>query len=155
LVNIKIILTFVSNKKIKFMNSFLRVFAFLALIFIVMFGFKMCEDATNVVEKEYSPSALLKKYEYFKDLSSAIDEKRATIDVYESQLSGVKDHESFQYQQTQAEMMGLISMHNSLCAEYNSAMSKFNYAFCNKGDLPASNLEPLPREIKPYISSIN
>lgn len=115
----------------------------------------MCGDGANVIQKEFSPSAMLKKYEYFKDLSSAIDEKRATIQVYESQLAGVKDRESFQYQQTQAEMMGLISMHNSLCSEYNSAMSKFNYAFCNKGELPASNLEPLPREIKPYILTIN
>ena len=115
----------------------------------------MCGDGANVIQKEFSPSALLKKYEHFKNLSAAIDEKRATIQVYESQLAGVKNQESFQYQQTQAEMMGLISMHNSLCAEYNSAMSKFNYAFCNKGELPASNLEPLPREIKPYILTIN
>lgn len=137
------------------MNNFLKVIGILCLVVVATMTLRMCGDAQDVVQKEFSPSAMLKKYEYFKDLSSAIDEKRATIDVYESQLKGVKDHEGFQYQQVQAEMMGLISMHNSLCAEYNSAMSKFNYAFCNKGDLPATNLEPLPREIKPYISSIN
>jgi hypothetical protein len=137
------------------MNTFFKVVGIVALIFIVSLTLRMCGDASDVVQKEFSASAMLKKYEYFKDLSSAIDEKRATIDVYESQLKGIKNHEDFQYQQTQAEMIGLISMHNSLCAEYNSAMSKFNYAFCNKGELPATNLEPLPREIKPYISSIN
>ncbi len=137
------------------MNNFFKIVGIVALIFFVSLTLRMCGDASNVVQKEFSPSAMLKKYEYFKDLSSAIDEKRATIDVYESQLKGITDHSDFQYQQTQAEMMGLISMHNSLCSEYNSAMSKFNYAFCNKGDLPATNLEPLPREIKPYISSIN
>ena len=137
------------------MNTFFKVVGIVALIFIVSLTLRMCGDASDVVQKEFSASAMLKKYEYFKDLSSAIDEKRATIDVYESQLKGIKDQEGFQYQQTQAEMIGLISMHNSLCAEYNSAMSKFNYAFCNKGELPATNLEPLPREIKPYISSIN
>jgi hypothetical protein len=144
------------KQKRKNMNIYLKIVAIIMFIIIpTTLILNMCGDGANVIQKEFSPSAMLKKYEYFKDLSSAIDEKRATIQVYESQLAGVKDHESFQYQQTQAEMMGLISMHNSLCSEYNSAMSKFNYAFCNKGELPASNLEPLPREIKPYILTIN
>jgi len=137
-------------------RTFFKVVAWIMVIFIpTMFIVSMCSETSSVVKKEFGPSALLKKYEYFKDLSAAIDEKRATIEVYKSQLAGIKNHEDFQYQQTQAEMMGLISMHNSLCSEYNSAMSKFNYAFCNKGTLPESNLEPLPREIKPYILSIN
>ena len=136
------------------MSNFLKVIGIMCLVVVATMTLRMCGDAQDVVQKEFSPSAMLKKYEYFKNLSSAIDEKRATIDVYESQLKGIKNHEDFQYQQVQAEMMGLISMHNSLCSEYNSAMSKFNYAFCNKGELPATNLEPLPREMKPYISSI-
>ena len=137
-------------------RTFFKVVAWIMVIFIpTMFIVSMCSETSSVVKKEFGPSALLKKYEYFKDLSAAIDEKRATIEVYKSQLDGIKNHEDFQYQQTQAEMIGLISMHNSLCSEYNSAMSKFNYAFCNKGTLPESNLEPLPREIKPYILSIN
>lgn len=136
------------------MSNFFKVIGILFLVVMATMTLRMCGDAQDVVQKEFSPSAMLKKYEYFKNLSSAIDEKRATIDVYESQLKGIKNHEDIQYQQVQAEMMGLISMHNSLCSEYNSAMSKFNYAFCNKGELPATNLEPLPREMKPYISSI-
>jgi hypothetical protein len=135
---------------------FMRVVAFIVLLLIpTLFIINMCSDTATVITKEFSPSRLLKKYEYFKDLSAAIDEKRATIEVYRSQLSGIKDQEGFQYQQTQSEMMGLISMHNSLCKEYNSGMSKFNYSFCNKGTLPESNLTPLPREMKPYILSIN
>jgi len=127
----------------------------LVIIFPLALLLNMCEDGSRTIQKEFSPSAMLKKYESFKDLSAAIDEKRATIDVYKTQLDGIKDHEGFQYQQVQSELMGLISMHNSLCAEYNSSMSKFNYRFCNKGDLPESNMEPLPREIKPYILTIN
>lgn len=129
--------------------------AILTLSFPMMFMLGMCSEATAVAKKEFGPSAMLKKYEYFKDISAAIDEKRATIDVYKSQLQGIKNQESFQYEQSQIEMMGLISMHNRLCSEYNSAMSKFNYAFCNKGTLPETNLAPLPREMKPYILSIN
>ena len=108
------------------MSNFLKVIGIMCLVVVATMTLRMCGDAQDVVQKEFSPSAMLKKYEYFKNLSSAIDEKRATIDVYESQLKGIKNHEDFQYQQVQAEMMGLISMHNSLCSEYNSAMSKFN-----------------------------
>ena len=141
--------------KINNMKLTLQIIGIVALLTIITMSLRMCGDAQDVVQKEFSPSAMLQKYEYFKDLSSAIDEKRATIDVYESQINGIKDHDSFQYQQLMSEMTGLIAMHNRLCAEYNSAMSKFNYAFCNKGDLPATNLEPLPREIKPYITNTN
>jgi hypothetical protein len=114
-----------------------------------------CSDTANVVHKQFGPSALLKKYEYFKDLSAAIDAKRADIEVYRSVMEETDDHSSFEYNQSRAEMIGLISMHNSLCKEYNAGMSKFNYSFCNKGTLPETNLTPLPREIKPYIFSIH
>lgn len=137
------------------MKLLAQIIGVIVLVTIFSLFLRMCGNAEEVVEKEFSPSAMLQKYEYFKDLSSAIDEKRATIEVYESQIKGIKDHDGFQYQQLMSEMTGLIAMHNKLCAEYNSAMSKFNYAFCNKGDLPASNLEPLPREIKPYITNVN
>ncbi len=137
------------------MKSSLQIIGVFAILIVIAFSLRMCSDTQNVVQKEFSPSAILQKYEYFKDLSSAIDEKRATIEVYDGQLKAIKDHEGFQYQQVQSEMTGLVAMHNKLCAEYNSAMSKFNYAFCNKGDLPATNLEPLPREIKPYITNTN
>ena len=115
---------------------FTRAIIIITLLLIpTLFIVNMCADTASVITKEFSPSSLLKKYEYFKDLSASIDEKRATIEVYKSQISGIKDQEGFQYQQTQAEMIGLISMHNSLCKEYNSGMSKFNYSFCNKGTL--------------------
>jgi len=107
-----------------------------------------------VARKEFSASALLKKYEDFKDLSAAIDRKRADIEVYKSEIDSYKvtDKEDKEYiMQRRAEMMGIISMHNELCSEYNSQMSKFNYRFTNVGDLPQGNTEPLPREYKPYI----
>lgn len=137
------------------MNIYLRVLAIIMLVIIPsLFMLNMCSDTAQTVQNEYAPSVMLKKYEYFKDLSAAIDEKRATIETYKSVLVTIEDKTSFDYQQSRNEMLGLISMHNSLCKEYNAAMSKFNYAFCNKGTLPATNLVPLPREIKPYILSI-
>lgn len=124
-----------------------------AFFFIISF----IGDGCKTAKKEFAPSALLKKYEYFKDLSAGIDRKRADIEVYKEDLSTAnritKDGE-FYYQQRKSELIGIISIHNGLCAEYNSAMSKFNYRFTNKGDLPESNMEPLPREYKPYILTL-
>lgn len=115
-------------------------------------------DGVKTVQKEYSPSALLRKYEQFKDLSAAIDKKRADIEMYQEEIKGmtVTDKDDKYYrEQRKSELMGIIAKHNELCEEYNSAMSKFNYRFTNKGDLPATNLDVLPREYKPYINSIH
>ena len=118
---------------------------------------RSCADTANVVHQQFSASALLKKYEYFKDLSAAIDSKRADLNAYKATLQDykIKDKDDkFYYEQSKAEAMGILMMHNSLVAEYNSGMSKFNYSFCNVGTLPASNLTPLPREFKPYLLTL-
>ena len=117
-----------------------------------------CMDGCKTAYKEFKPSTLLSKYEYFKNLSAAIDKKRADIEMYQSEISSMKiedKDDKFYIQQRKSELLGIISVHNNLCAEYNSAMAKFNYRFTNAGDLPATNLTPLPREIKPYINNLN
>lgn len=119
---------------------------------LILFTCNMCNDGSETVQNEFKPSALLKKYEYFKDLSAGIDKKRADIELYRSEVESEKD--VVERNQLKAELRGIISVHNQLCSEYNSAMSKFNFRFTNNGDLPASNLDPLPREIKPYILSL-
>ena len=114
-----------------------------------------CNDAKDTVYNEFKVSTLLKKYEYFKDLSAAIDKKRADIEVYQTEISSYnKDDDKFYIEQRKSELLGIIAMHNQLCAEYNSAMSKFNYRFTNVGDLPEGAVEPLPREYKPYINKL-
>jgi hypothetical protein len=118
---------------------------------------RSCGNTADTIHKEFSASALLKKYEYFKDLSAAIDSKRADLNAYKANLQEykIKDKDDkFYYEQSKAEAMGILMMHNQLVADYNSGMSKFNYAFCNVGTLPASNLEPLPREFKPYLLTL-
>ena len=114
-----------------------------------------CNDAKDTVYNEFKVSTLLKKYEYFKDLSTAIDKKRADIELYQIEISSyTKEDDRFYVEQRKSELIGIIAMHNQLCAEYNSAMSKFNYRFTNIGDLPEGATEPLPREYKPYINKL-
>lgn len=117
-----------------------------------------CNDTKQTVYNEFKTSTLLKKYEYFKDLSAAIDKKRADIEMYQAEIQSMKPEtsdERFYIEQRKSELFGIIAMHNQLCSEYNSAMSKFNYGFTNVGSLPAGATEPLPREYKPYINNLN
>lgn len=139
------------------MKITLSIIGVFIVIIIGFFIIRSCGDATNTIHKEFSASALLKKYEYFKDLSAAIDSKRADLNAYKASLQEYKitDKDSrFYYEQSKAEAMGILMMYNQLVSEYNAGMSKFNYAFCNVGTLPASNLEPLPREFKPYLLTL-
>lgn len=135
-------------------------FSIIGISIVIIIGFSIirsCGNTADTIHKEFSASALLKKYEYFKDLSAAIDSKRADLNAYKSNLQDykIKDKDDkFYYEQSKAEAMGILMMHNQLVAEYNSGMSKFNYSFCNIGTLPASNLEPLPREFKPYLLTL-
>lgn len=127
------------------------------LLFLITISLAMiqCKDAKETAYNEFKVSTLLKKYEYFKDLSAAIDKKRADIEVYQTEISSYnKDDDKFYIEQRKSELLGIIAMHNQLCAEYNSAMSKFNYRFTNVGDLPEGAVEPLPREYKPYINKL-
>ena len=136
------------------------VFIFLSVMFIGGLACNAINGAGKVIKKEFNPETLLKKYEYFKDLSAAIDKKRVDIDMYQAEIASYGERseldkdDKFNLDQRKSELIGIISMHNTLCSQYNSAMSKFNYRFTNAGDLPATNLEVLPREIKPYISSL-
>jgi two-component SAPR family response regulator len=139
------------------------------LLFIlgIMFFAVSCRyvnDASNTAFKEFKPSELLKKYEYYKDASAALDKKIADIQVYsvrvktmEDAYKGVKRSEWAKDDREQlsiwmSEVAGIKASYNTLAAEYNSAMSKFNWAFCNTGTLPQGATNPLPREYKPYIT---
>jgi hypothetical protein len=139
------------------MKTFAWIMGFSILVIVCVSIIRSCGDTADVIHKEFSTSALLKKYEYFKDLSAAIDKKRADLDAYKANLKdyNVKDKDDkFYYEQSKMEAMGILTMYNQLVSEYNAGMSKFNYSFCNIGTLPASNLEPLPREHKPYLLTI-
>lgn len=143
----------------KYFVGFLGILLFLSVL-SVMFGW--CNQAVDVAKQEFGPKELLRKYEWFKDASAAIDEKAATIEMYKSRQKSMEvtysdtprknwdrtDKE--QYNQWVQEVAGMIASYNSTCAEYNSQMSKFNWRFTNAGDLPDGATKVLPREYKPY-----
>lgn len=136
------------------------IFSIIGVILLFIAGaaiVRSCANTADTIHREFSASALLKKYEYFKDLSAAIDSKRADLNAYKANLEDYKingKEDKFYYEQSKMEAMGILMMYNQLVSEYNAGMSKFNYSFCNVGTLPASNLEPLPREYKPYLLTL-
>jgi hypothetical protein len=147
-----------------FFKAFKWIFIVLFLIGTIGYFSGWFSDGAQTVKKEFSPSAMLKKYEWFKNASAQLDKKIADIDVWGTKIKSLEGQytgksrtewlrsDAEQYNIWQSEINGIKSSYNSLAAEYNSAMSKFNYAFCNVGDLPEGAENPLPREYKPYIS---
>lgn len=126
------------------------------------FGCGFVDNGLQVAKREFYPDALLKKYEWFKDASAALDKKQADIKIYRAQLKDLQDQQEGaprsrwprddreQYGIWSSQLAGIRASYNSLAAEYNAQMVKFNYAFTNVGDLPPGATTPLPREYKPY-----
>ena len=104
------------------------------------------------------------KYEWFKDASAQLDKKVADIQVYQSRLVDLNEtyrsvprqawprEDREQYNVWSSEVSGVRTSYNSLAAEYNAQMAKFNWRFANAGDLPKGADTPLPREYKPYTN---
>lgn len=154
------------------MKSALMVIGALVAFSLLLITCNTCNKATQMVNngintayEQYKPEVLLKKYEWFKDAAAQCDQKLATLETYNNRFKSIKksygadslkrsawsrdDRE--QWNIWQSEYLGVKASYNQLAGEYNAAMSKFNYAFCNRGDMPITNAEPLPREFKPYI----
>jgi hypothetical protein len=114
--------------------------------------------ATDLVQEQVDPFELQRKYELFKDEAAQLDKKRADIRVYESRFKHFHCHDITmdrtsreQCMVWEQEVSGITASYNSLAADYNAQMAKWNYAFCNVGGLPKGASEPLPREFKPYM----
>ena len=107
---------------------------------------------------------MLEKYEWFKDAAAQLDKKQADITVYNGRITEMnttyKDlarqnwprEDREQYNIWSSEVAGVKASYNTLAAEYNAQMAKFNWRFANAGDLPKGADKPLPREFKPYIA---
>jgi hypothetical protein len=149
-----------------------KVFTRVILPFIVLgvvlsfigYGLGWFGEATQVAQQEFGPQAMLTKYSWFKDASAQLDKKSADVKVYEGRIKAMdatyaqlprqkwprEDRE--QYNTWSSEVAGVKASFNSLSAEYNSQMAKFNWRFANAGELPKGADQPLRREYKPYVT---
>lgn len=140
------------------------VLAVIAILMVLVLPMRICNEAVDVGMEEAGPRALLKKYQWFKDASAQLDKKTADIKVYEARFKSMDEgykgqrrsewarEDREQFNLWTSEVAGIKASYNGLAAEYNAAMAKINWAFCNQGDLPKGADVPLPREYKPYIT---
>ena len=118
-------------------------------------GCSYVNESKEVIWQETRPSVVLKKYEWFKDVSARLDSMSANIDNYQVELETLQKVENpsrLQYNdmvQVRREVAGLKAAYNKLAAEYNSNMAKINYSFANQGMVPEGG-EVLPREYREY-----
>jgi hypothetical protein len=130
----------------------------LAILIPTCAGISYFGEAAAVTREQLAPRELLRKYEWFKDAAAALDAKSATIERIRSQgklLEGTPRAEwaredRQQWNVWQSELTGTIGSYNLLAADYNAAMAKINYAFCNVGEMPRGLGAPLPREFRSY-----
>ena len=115
----------------------------------------------DTAKREYGPSALLRKYEWFKDAANTLEKKQADIKVKTEEIKSLladlpKDRSKWdridkeQMRQLRSELSGIKMAYNQLAAEYNSQMAKFNWRFCETETLPPGATGTLPRNFKPY-----
>lgn len=124
------------------------------------------QQAAQVIQEEFGPREALTKYEWFKDASAALDGKRATLLVYETRFAALGEQygktprgqwareDREQWNLWTAEVAGIRASYNTLAADYNAQMAKFNWRFANRGMLPAGASDPLPRDYKPYDGGV-
>lgn len=143
-----------------------KVFKWFVILSVLGIGFGFVGNALGwfgkaqqVVVEEFSPREMLRKYEWFKDAAAQLDKKQADIHLYAKRFAAMDGNRSTwdrtdkeTWAQWQAELLGVTASYNSLAAEYNAQMAKFNWRFAERGRLPAGASEPLPREFKPYES---
>jgi len=134
----------------KIIKFILILFLLSTIIGSIGYGLGWFSEAATVAKTEFGAKASLKKYEWFKDCSNTIEEKRNSIKLYEANLKNIdkqyegvkrKDWDDFdkaQYNQWSMEIVGIKASYNKVVKEYNSQSDKFNWAMYNTSDLPRS-----------------
>ena len=140
------------------------IFALGILVSAISYGLGWFGEAARVTQEEFGPRAMLQKYEWFKDAAAQLEKKQADVTVYERRITAMNEtykdlprnqwprEDREQYNVWSSEVAGVEASYNTLAAEYNSQMAKFNWRFANVGELPQGANTPLPREFKPYTT---
>jgi hypothetical protein len=135
-----------------------------SLVSVLGYGLGWFSEAAKVAQEEFGPRAMLEKYEWFKDAAAQLEKKQADIAVYGSRMTAMSEtykdlprqkwprEDREQYNVWSSEVAGVKASYNSLAADYNAQMVKFNWRFANIGELPKGADKALPREFKSYVT---
>ena len=120
------------------------------VLMLVSGGLGFLGNAQKTAAKEFSPEAMLKKYEWFKDASNQIEKKENDIKMYQNNLVVMKTGyegekrkdwdrtDKEQFNQWNTELAGVKASYNGLVAEYNAQSSKFNWGAFNTENIPTT-----------------
>ena len=122
---------------------------------VVGTGLGFFSNAATVAQQEFSPQAMLRKYEWFKDSAASLQRQSANMDAYELRIKQFKEDygdvpkiqwsrdDRQAYNQLYAEYQGMLQMYNNTVSEYNSQSSKFNWRQFDQteGDVPAKQFQ--------------
>ncbi len=145
-------------------KAIIALFIIGTVVSAIGYGLDWFREVAQVAQEEFGARELLVKYEWFKDTSAQLDKKVADIQVYAARLGSIAEsygnvprkewakEDREQYNIWMSEVAGVKASYNSLAAEYNAQMAKFNWRFANAGELPKGADVPLPREFKPYTN---
>src|SRR3990167_7025376 len=145
-------------------NAIVGIFALVILISVIGYGLGWFGEAAKVAQEEFGPRTMLEKYEWFKDAAAQLEKKQADITVYDGRMKAMNEiyadlarqkwprEDREQHNVWSSEVAGVKASYNSLAAEYNAQMAKFNWRFANVGELPNGADKPLPREFKSYAT---
>lgn len=115
---------------------------------LALLGWRLASPAIDAAQSEFGTKAVLERHKWFKTASAELDQKAATIAVYDAKAKALEqayegkprdqwprgDRE--EYNQSQAELAGLKASYNRLAAEYNAASSTFNWERLKTPDQP-------------------
>jgi len=146
-------------------KSLFGTFLIIIAILVIVMIFGWIGSGTNVVQKEFSPEAMLQKYEWFKNQSASIDKMDQDIKLFKTRISDLDTqykeygdssskwppHIQVQYnnekQQAREDLIAVVSQRNNIVREYNAQSSKFNWKYFDKTktDIPkkAYNESPI------------
>lgn len=135
----------------------MKAFGIVILAVLAILVFNFIGGAAQVAQKEFSPQAMLTKYEWFKDASATIQEKENSIASYKTNIARFNEdyagtsrkdwarEDKQEYNQLNVELQGMIQSYNIVVSEYNAASNKFNWeAFdATEGDTLARTFKKL------------
>lgn len=141
----------------KFLFKFLLMLVLVFfLIGAVVWVLSFASSAGKVVSDEFSPEAMLKKYQWFLDQSNGIEKMDKDIVLYEQRRADVEKRYAVygsdpskwsvaiqvQYNHdakiAKDDLVAIVSQRNNLVKEYNAQSEKFNWAlFKDRPDLPS------------------
>lgn len=143
------------------MKKFILILGFILYGMIIMSSCNFIGDGMDTAQKEYAPSAMLNKYEWFQAQSQFITKSAEDVKNYKTTLDSnlnqytkiygdpkswdilTKSNYQESYNKAKSVYDATVQTYNKLVADYNTQSSKFNWQTfnANKANLPPTYTE--------------